>query len=110
MAIRKAVEKATDGVLEVTGEVGGLLGRLPLVWEYISSGQYEDGSRRVPATLSVFVSDGRLTAGLNDRDQARIAFRSGETLEEALGALEQGLAGDSLDWRRSAAPKQGRKK
>jgi hypothetical protein len=72
---------------------------LPLLGEFMFSAVYDDDSPRQLPTLMLFLHEGRLTAALNDRDQLRTAFVSGDSLDGVLEALEGGLAGDSLGWR-----------
>lgn len=73
--------------------------RHPELWSHLADEQYEDGSPRERSTLMVFVEDGLVKLCLNDRDQNRTAWISALTLQEAMGALEKGLAGGRLDWR-----------
>jgi hypothetical protein len=81
----------------------------PLLSEFIASPRYGDGTRRELPTLNLFLHDGRLTAALNDRDNQRTAFVSGVSLADVLGALETGLAEDSLGWRPNK-PSGGKKR
>jgi hypothetical protein len=71
----------------------------PLLAEFMFSPVYDDDSKRELPTLMLFLHDGRLTAALNDRDQARTAFVSGDSLASVLVALEAGIAADALGWR-----------
>lgn len=73
--------------------------KFPRLAEYLAATLYDDGTRRETSTLSIFVEDGRLKVALNDRDEESSAYVTGDTLAGLLGALEEGLGDDSLDWR-----------
>lgn len=71
----------------------------PCLHEWMTLVRWEDGSPRQTTTLTLFAEDGRWKACISDREEARVAFVSGWTWEEALRACEEGLLGSSLDWR-----------
>ncbi len=81
----------------------------PVLWEYLSSTAWEDGSARQTASLLCFVEDGLVKLCLNDRSVARTGWVSGRSWEEAVLALEMALGDDRMDWRASKGP-LGRKK
>lgn len=60
---------------------------------------YDDGSQRVTSTLLVFCDQQVLRVCLNDRDNNRSVFFTGETLEAALLAMENALASNTVEWR-----------
>jgi hypothetical protein len=78
--------------------------------EFLGSQVWEDGGRRTPGTLMVFVDDGMIKAGLRDRDGGYIAFVSATTLDGLLDALESGIKTQSLEWRKEKADWKGNKK
>jgi len=68
--------------------------------EFLSSCTWDDGSSREPGTLLVFAEDGVWKACLHDRTGGMQTFVSAQTPGALWDALEKGLAGDSLEWRR----------
>lgn len=106
MALRKrdkAVDEGGDGVIPV---IASLAKKYPSLWEFMSCPRYDDGSKRILPTVSLFMCPEGLKASLNDRDQGTVAFVTGDTLESVLASLEAGLQGDTLDWRVSAYGKK----
>lgn len=76
--------------------------RCPALWEFLTVTSWPDGGgRRETGSLVVFTEDGGLKACLSDRDGGNVAFVAGRGLFEILEALEAGLVGDDLDWRRA---------
>lgn len=71
----------------------------PTIADYLCSVRWEDGSPRVPSTLSVFVQDGSIKVSVNDKDQDRGLYVSAESLEEALALAERALQLDNPPWR-----------
>lgn len=76
----------------------------PALWEYLTLAVWDDGGPREPATLLLFVGEGRWKACLNDKANDRTGWRSAESFAGLLEGLEAGLAGGGMDWRR---PKPG---
>lgn len=103
MGLKKPAGNGTNGVGMDTLRSGLVWGARPSLAEFMTDGEYEDGSKRVLPTLMVFVGDGQWQAWLHDREEARGCFASGSTLEEALGALDEGLCLDTLSWRRDGS-------
>lgn len=79
----------------------------PALWEHLTLVSWEDGGAREPSSLTVFYAEGLLKACLSDKEAERTAFVSAGSFEGLLLALEHGLQGDSLDWRRSRAVRPG---
>lgn len=73
----------------------------PVLWEYLSGGQWEDGSRRETSTVTIFVEDGQVKLCLNDRELKRTTWSTGLTLEAAAEGLESRLRDDRAEWRGS---------
>lgn len=69
----------------------------------------EDGKPRSPSSLVVFTEDGTWKGCLSEKDAGLQLWRTGETLQKLLGALEKALAGGNADWRRRYVP-EGRGK
>ncbi len=78
----------------------------PVLWEYLSSEQWEDGSARLTSTLLVFVEEGRVKVCLNDRAAQRKGWVTGVTPEAAFTALEASLAAGNIEWRMDKQPKE----
>ena len=99
MALRRR-----DQSIERNGSVGSVMacalaGRLANLFEFLCAEEYEDGSPRVPGTLTVFREGNMLKGCLNDRDQSLVAFVSASSFTGLLEALDAGLQADDLDWR-----------
>lgn len=73
--------------------------KLPGLVEFLTLATYEDGSARVPGTLTIFADGCWVKACLSDRDQGLVAFASSDSFTGLLEALELGLQGDTLEWR-----------
>lgn len=82
--------------------------RWPALAEYLFLTEYPDGSKRQPASLLLMPSDCLWTACLNDRDQARVLWCSGESTIEIFGLLDEMLRSDHVPWRadRKVMPKK----
>lgn len=83
----------------------------PCLFEYLTLTRWEDGTARVPSSLTLFLDEGRLKACLHDRDMGRVAFVAGWAPVPVLRALEEGLLEGTVEWRpsRSQGGKPGRK-
>jgi len=86
--------------------LAGIVEQLPGVLEFLTADTYPDGQIRKRSTLMVFVEDGTLKACLNDRDAERTLWRSGQSLEDVLLAIEVALVEPGTDWRRSSSGNQ----
>lgn len=94
-------EKSATPVLVLTESVVSLY---PTLIEYMTVDAYDDGAARETTTLTIFAEEGGLKACVKDREGDRVAFVTGDSFEAILGAVERGLADDSLDWRVSRNP------
>lgn len=99
----QASAESSEG-LDDTSQVRG---DFPALWEFLALDRWEDGSRRVPGTLTLFIDQARFKACLSDRDTDTTAFLSASSLQGILDKIEQGLVEDDLDWR--SKPKHGKK-
>jgi hypothetical protein len=106
MSLRKPSSngEACSGVA-VSAE-GAIWAKRPVLAEFMTEACYEGGDLRVRPTLMAFVADGLWQLWLHDREEARSAFVTGRTLDEALGVLESGLKGDGLCWRKDGAKRR----
>lgn len=81
--------------------------RYPALWEWVSVTLLQGRSRQ-PSTLLFFREEGKWKVCLCDRENERVLFRSGLTLEAALDALEAALCVPGADWRPSKASRSRR--
>lgn len=102
IAIRKpsTVAKGTDEP-EFILDDPWMASTYPTLWEWLTSAKYEDGAPRQTLSLTVFAEEGRVKACLSDRDNERVAFVTGDTMEGMLAAAERALRDDTADWRAS---------
>jgi hypothetical protein len=84
---------------------GALLDGLPTVWAMLTDDLWDDGTPRVRATMLVIADGAVVKLWLNDKENGRSCWVSGESLEHALNALEDALYGGSAAWRLSSPPK-----
>jgi len=75
----------------------------PSLSEWMTEEKWEDSSRRLLPSLTVFVEDGLTKLCLNDKAVGRVCFVSGPSLADALVRAEEGLLLETLDWRKSKA-------
>lgn len=83
------------------GPLAGVLKLCPAVVEYLTAAAWPDGEVRETSTLLMFAEEGGLKLCLSDRAQGRTLWRSGESIESCVKALEEALKGGQADWRRS---------
>jgi hypothetical protein len=62
--------------------------------------EYEDGTKRELATLTVKEQEGQVLVVLNDKDTSASAYVTGSDVLAALRSLEKALVGGNADWRR----------
>ena len=79
----------------------------PLLHAHLADVHYDDRAPRATSTLLVFCDNSVLRLCLNDRDNNRSVFVTGETLDDALNSLELGLASGRLDWRKRGSHSNG---
>lgn len=108
MALRKRDRASyeTEGGEEVAPDA--LAKKLPSLWEFLTVAKYEDGSKRVLGTLIVFCDAGMVKGFVNDRDAGLSACVTSTGLLALLEAVNDGLEGDTLDWRSSDRSKKKR--
>lgn len=71
----------------------------PAIHEYLTVAPGDSGNAAKTATLTIFSEAGMFKICLNDRAEGYSAFASGETVTEALEALEGQLSSGNTDWR-----------
>jgi hypothetical protein len=97
----KAFGKATKQLKDRAGEDAELSVKFPTVEGFLCLLQDDEGKPRQTCTFTVVVEDGMFKGGLKDRDHQMSVWRSGETLEKLLEALETCLAEGTADWKKS---------
>lgn len=102
---RRDASKVLNGE-RMSIEPCSVMTRYESLWEFISATEFEDGSKRQTPSLTIFQDQGLLKACLNDKEQGLVAFCSGTSLTALLEALDEGLAQDSLDWRKASPPRK----
>jgi len=78
----------------------------PMLWEWMTEEKWDDSSRRLLPSLTVFVEDGSLKVCLNDKALQRVCFVSVRSVDAIWMEIEEGLTLDSLDWRKSKGQSQ----
>lgn len=76
--------------------------RYPALWEFVSIARNDDGSRRQTSTLLAFVEAGCWKVCLGERESGLSLWAAGETLQDALEALEACLQSPNPQWRQGA--------
>jgi hypothetical protein len=74
---------------------------MPHLWEHLTAYQWDDGSFRTPSTLTVFYEGGRCKLCLNNRAECATGWVSGDSLHEAMKAMDEALSLGKLDWRKN---------
>lgn len=87
-----------------TCPVLGKLGKDALC--FLLDNEWDDGTPRQRATLTIFIEDSTVKLCLNDRENACSLFRSAPTLERALASMGEALKSPAPDWK----PWQGKRK
>lgn len=72
--------------------------RLPALYELLSAGIYE-GEERKPASLSLFVAEGRLKACIRDRQTRQALWLTLEGKMDVLSEIEALLQSGGGEWR-----------
>ena len=71
----------------------------PTLAAYLTETKYQDNTPRTTATILVFCESSVLRVCVNDRDNNRSVFFTGESLEVALMAAENALSTNTAEWR-----------
>lgn len=79
----------------------------PALHEYLTAGEWDDGSSREQSTILLFMEDMIWKLCLNDRAKARSAWASGSSILSVFKALDAGLQNGTVEWRQSKG--KGRK-
>lgn len=71
----------------------------PTIARYLCDGFWEDGKPRELSVLSINFSQGCVSLSLADKDLQQSCYTTAETVQDALGLLEEALAADKVTWR-----------
>ena len=75
----------------------------PQMLEYLTSPAYPDGTKREMSVLIVACDGPVWRVALTDKDNGRIMWKTGQSLPDALSAIELALLDDDPShWRRAA--------
>jgi hypothetical protein len=82
-----------------------LSSRFPALTEYLTEAVMDDGKHRVTSTITISCEDGVWKACLNDRPQHQgdwlfQLYKSSDTFEGALAALDGALQDGTAEWRK----------
>lgn len=97
--VRKAVERQRSAAEAKSVEGAEWEASHPALWEYMSLEEGEEGKERITSMLCVFSEKGVVKVCLQDRQEALSLWASGQSLVEALDALEAVLQAGTGDWR-----------
>lgn len=100
MALKKPVLNGSSGSsTRVADWSGTILKDFPTLCEFLASGVYEDGSKRLTGTFQLFTEGGIWKATLRDKELKCFAFLSSETIEGLLLSVEVALQEGKVEWR-----------
>jgi len=77
----------------------GFSEQYPALWDFMTTDRWDDGKARQRSTLTIFCEGGAFKASLNDRDGKCSGFTTAATFSDVLGALEEALQNETIDWR-----------
>jgi len=80
--------------------------KYPALCEYLALTKWEDGKPRETSTLLIFVGDGGLVGGLNDRANGQTLWVTEDSIQGLLDGIEEHLREGTGVWRRNV--QQGR--
>jgi hypothetical protein len=101
MVIRRQ-ERAGQSAAPVEALVDtAFLNAFPDLHDHMTQVRWEDGSLRNTSSVTLFIEGAQWKACLNDRDAGLVAFVAGRSFNDVLRALNDGIKGDTLDWRPS---------
>jgi len=87
---------------------GKFLAKYPSLAHHIGDDFWDDNTPRTRSTLTLYLEEGSFKAALNDKEADASVFRTGETLDAVLAALEKALASGTADWRSWGKKKKGK--
>jgi len=77
----------------------GLSEKFLHLWRFIADDRWDDGTVRMPGTVTVLVDQGWIKAAVSDKEARATAFVTSDSLEGLLRAIDRGLQEEALEWR-----------
>lgn len=99
--IKPGAERKVAGAGQYAARDAVMEELFPALAEYLTATVIGESIQRRTATLLLFAEDGVFKVALNDRQEAMSAWASGDTVQEAIEALEASLEAGEASWRRS---------
>jgi hypothetical protein len=90
--------------------IPGLLSNFPGLWEFLTSSQLPDGSKRLTGRMSFSCERGVVTLSLTDDETDQYLSRSGRSMDDALLAAELAYADPDADWAPCRYPSKRKRK
>jgi len=100
MPLKKpSASNSSGGSSAATISTGTMLAAFPTLLEFLTHSKWEDGSPRQRGTLLLFVDGSAWKGCLKDKNGPRVCFVTSSDLDGLFLSIEDGLVGDTLDWR-----------
>lgn len=110
MALRK-IERVAGGGAHQPGGAPCDHEFYPNLWEHLSRSTYDDGTPRQLSSLVIVGGGSEWRGCLSDRDNDRVCWKVGESLEALLLSLESAAANEEpRDWRQAQSTNQKKKR
>lgn len=87
-----------------------LMGEYPYLAAFLTDAAYEDGSRRVGGTITVWAQNGQWKASLHERSAGLVLWVTAEGWPAVLELAECLLASEDAPWAANGAPSEKGKK
>jgi len=98
--LKKALVAQNHAVPSGPPKPSGFLAKCPYIWAFLTTVFIEKGKpARKTSTILVFFEQGTFKTCLSDRENNRVAWGSGDSLEACLEGLEASLADGTCEWR-----------
>lgn len=106
---KKELSGRPEVINHATG--GKLLAKLPNLDAFLTTGAYDDGSRRESPTLTLWAVGGQWKLAVKDRAEGLVMWLSAADLEELVQMAELFVLEESAPWRRDdpAAADRGKR-
>lgn len=85
------------------------LDEYPHLHAFLRDTRYDDGSARLPGTMSLFVKNDVLSVALNDNDNKRTAFINARTFAELMFMANEAICAEGTDWKVRLQPASDKK-
>ncbi len=101
---------ASNGSVRYLAKLDGLVDDCPSLTEFMTDGQWEDGSLREGPSLTVFCRAGEWRASVRDRAQGLVLWASASTWPDLLRTLDMMVLDPKGPWRQDdGGPNNGRR-